>query len=275
MAPAVACGQAFSEERRHTQRLLGGLVKIEEEAQMAVQSSRQTGRDTVSRAVAPRWKALSGTGGVAALSMLALMIVQIIVYMYMIWPPPTTVESYFRLFDESWLLGPLSLDLLYLVDTVPLVLIYLALYVVLRSAGEPAMLVAAVLGIVGVAAYFASNPAFDKMSLIKQYKVATTEAERTALTTVGQAMLEMYTGTAFDVYCVLKTIVFFLISPVMLRSGLFTRLTASLGLAPGFLMIVPSSAGILGLYFSLASLVPWAAWLWLVARRLRQYGRGR
>jgi hypothetical protein len=44
------------------------------------------------------------------------------------------------------------------------------------------------------------------------------------------------------------------------------------GLAAGILMIIASSAGTLGLYFSLASLVPWAIWLILVGRRLLQYG---
>lgn len=246
---------------------------MEKGDEMAVHTLRHTGSDTVTQVVDARWKALSKTGGLAALSMLALMILQIIVYT--IWPPPTTVEGYFRLFGESWLLGLLSLDLLYIVDTVLLVLIYLALHVVLRPAGESAMLVAVVLGIVGVATYFPSNPAFEMLSLSNQYGLASTEAERAALTTVGQAMLEMYTGTAFDVYYVLNTIVLFIISPVMLRRGLLSRLTAYLGLASGFLMVVPSSAGTLGVFFSLASLVPWAAWLRLVARRLLRYGQGR
>ena len=39
------------------------------------------------------------------------------------------------------------------------------------------------------------------------------------------------------------------------------------------LMIVPSSAGTIGLYFSLASLVPWAIWLVLVGRRFFQLGK--
>lgn len=202
--------------------------------------------------------------------MLVLMIIQIAVFV--IWPPPTTVAGYFSLFHESWLLGLLSLDLLYIVDSVLLILIYLAVYFVLRKAGESSMLIALVFGIVGIAAYFASNTAFEMLSLSNQYAAATTEAQRATFLTAGQVMLESYTGTAFDIYYVLNTIVLFIFSPVMLRSRLFSNATAYLGILAGLLMVVPSSAGTLGLYFSLASLVPWAIWLVLVGQRLLQLG---
>jgi hypothetical protein len=135
------------------------------------------------------------------------------------------------------------------------------------------MLIALVLGLVGIAAYFSSNPAFEMLSLSNQYTAATTEAQRTMFLTAGQVMLETYTGTAFDIYYALNAIVLFILAPIMLRSGLFSKTTAYLGLAAGILMIVPSSAGTLGLYFSLASLVPWAIWLVLIARRLLQFAR--
>jgi len=210
-------------------------------------------------------------GGVASFTMLVLMIIQIVVYG--IWPPPTTVEGYFSLFRTNWLLGLLSLDLIYIVDSALLILIYLAVYFVLRKAGESVMLIALILGIVGIAAYFASNTAFEMLSLSTQYVAATTEIQKTTYLTAGQVMLETYKGTAFDIYYVLNTIVLFLFSPVMLRSRLFSNATAYFGFLAGILMIVPSTAGTLGLYFSLASLIPWAIWLVLVGRRLFQLGQ--
>ena len=231
----------------------------------------QTHREKAAETEDSRWKGLFLAGGVAAFSMLVLMIAQIIVYI--VWPPPTTVVGYFSLFQKSWLLGLLSLDLLYIVDSVLLILIYLAVYFVLRKAGESSMLIALVLGIVGVAAYFASNTAFEMLSLSNQYAAAATEAQRATLLTVGQVMLETYKGTAFDIYYVLNTIVLFIFSPVMLRSRLFSNATAYLGFLAGILMVIPSSAGTLGLYFSLASLLPWAIWLVLVGQRLLQLGQ--
>ncbi len=231
---------------------------------------RQTTSGNVSEIIDSRWAGLCKAAGIAALTMLALMIIQIVVYT--VWPPPSTVEGYFALFHDNWLLGLLSFDLLYIVDSVLLILIYLALYIVLRRASESAMLIALVLGIAGIAAYFASNTAFEMLSLSSQYAAATTEAQRTMLLTSGHAMLETYTGTAFDIYYVLNAIFLFIVSPVMLRSKLFSKKTAYLGLAAGILMIIPASAGTLGVYLSLASLVPWAIWLILAGRNLLRIG---
>ena len=111
------------------------------------------------------------------------------------------------------------------------------------------------------------------LSLSNQYMTATTEAQKMMFLTAGQVMLETYTGTAFDVYYVLNTIILFIFSVNMLRSKLFSKATAFLGILAGILMIVPSSTGTLGLYFSLASLLPWGIWLVLVGRRLLQFGR--
>jgi hypothetical protein len=226
---------------------------------MTSKSLRQTKHNTGAEIMDSRWKGLCKVGGVAALTMLVLMVIQIIVFV--VWPPPSTVEGYFTLFHNNWLLGLLSLDLLYIVDSVLLIFIYLALYAVLRRAGESSMLIAVVLGITGIAAYFASNTAFEMLSLSNQYSAATTEAQSAMFLTAGQVMLETYKGTAFDIYYVLNTIVLFIVSPIMLWSRLFSRTTVYLGIAAGVSMIVPSTAGTLGLYFSLASLVPWAIWL--------------
>lgn len=238
---------------------------------MSSNAFNQTRHNTQGEIIDSRWKGLCFVGSVAALIMLILMIIQIIIFI--VWPPPNTIEGYFMLFHKNWLLGLLSLDLLYIVDSVLLIFIYLALYVVLRKTGESSMLIAVVLGLVGIAAYFASNTAFEMLSLSNQYMTATTEAQKTMFLTAGQVMLETYTGTAFDVYYVLNTIILFIFSVNMLRSKLFSKATAFLGILAGILMIVPSSAGTLGLYFSLASLLPWGIWLVLVGRRLLQFGR--
>ncbi len=85
-------------------------------------------------------------------------------------------------------------------------------------------------------------------------------------------MLAIYKGTAFDVYYVLNAITLLVFSFVMLRSSLFSRATAIWGIAAGVFMVIPSTAGMIGLVFSLASLVPWAVFAILVAIRFFQMG---
>ncbi len=87
-------------------------------------------------------------------------------------------------------------------------------------------------------------------------------------------MLAIYQGTAFDVYYVISAVALLIISVVMLRSNIFSKLTAYVGILMSVLMLVPSTAGTIGLIFALTSLVPTAIWLILIARRLFQLGSG-
>ncbi len=216
------------------------------------------------------WKPLYKIGAVAALIMVAFIPIQTIIFL--VWPPPDTVSGYFTLFQHNWLLGLLSLDLLYIVDNVLVILLYLALYAALRQASQAFMTVALTLGLVGIAAYFASNTAFEMLSLSNQYAAATTDAQRSLSLAAGQAMLAIYKGTAFDVYYVLGSVATLIISGVMLRSKIFGKVTAYAGIVAGVLMVVPSTAGTIGLYLALVSLVPTAIWLILIARRFFQPG---
>jgi hypothetical protein len=180
------------------------------------------------------------------------------------------VTDWFTLLQNNWLLGLLSLDLLYLLNNTFLILIYLALYAALKRTDQSLMAIAVTLGLVGTAAYYASNTAFEMLALSNQYATAATVAQRAMLLAAGQATLATYTGTAFDVYYVLNAIALLIIAVVMLRSNIFGKGAAYFGLLAGVLMIIPSTAGVIGIAFSLASLLPWMAFCILIARRLFQ-----
>jgi hypothetical protein len=219
-----------------------------------------------------RWKPLYRIGAVAALIIVVFIVIEIPIFLA--WPPPSTVIGYFTLFQNNRLLGLLNLDLLFMLSNALFILIYLALYAALRRASESFMAIALTLGLVGIAAYFASNPAFEMLSLSNQYAAATTDTQRSTFLAAGQTMLAIYTGTAFDVYYVLNAVATLIISVVMLRSTLFGKVTAYMGIVTGVLMLVPSTAGTIGLYLSLMSLVPFAIWSVLIARRLFRLGSG-
>jgi len=218
-----------------------------------------------------RWSGLYRAGAWAALIIVALIPVQMVVFT--VWPPPEAVADWFARFQSSWLLGLVSADLLFMVSNVLLALVYLGLYPALRRDGESAMVIALVLGFIGIAAYLASNTAFEMLSLSNRYGAAATDAERAMLLAAGQAMLQTTTGTSFDAYYILNAIVLLIVAPVMLRGHVFSRTTAYTALASGVLMLIPSSAGTIGTIFSIASLVPWAWFSILIARRLLQLAR--
>ena len=73
-------------------------------------------------------------------------------------------------------------------------------------------------------------------------------------------------------YYASNAITLFIFSWVMLKDQerTFTRTTAIWGLASAALMIIPSTAGTIGLIFSLLSLVPWVVFSILIAGRMRK-----
>lgn len=220
--------------------------------------------------VAPGWWPLLRIAAATALVGVALMPVQLVVYIA--WPPPTTVVGFFEVFQENALRGLLNLDLLYILNNLFLIPLYLALYVVLQQHGKSLMTLALASGLVGVATYFNTNPAFEMLLLSQRYAAATTDAGRALYVAAGESMLASYAGTAFNVYYILNAIALLLIAPVMLRCNVFNRVSGWMALAAGILMLVPSSAGTAGMIFAMGSLVPWAVFSVLVALRLLKLG---
>ncbi len=226
---------------------------------------------TVSEMSDRNWKGFYKISGVASLIM--AVIVPIECFIFITWPPPTTAFGYFTLFQNNWFLGLLSLDLLLVVNNVLLMLIYLGLYSALRRTNQPLMTTGFILSLVGVAAYFSSNTSFEMFSLSKQFAAAGSETERSLLLVAGQGMLAVYTGTAYTVYYILNALALLMFSYALLRSTIFSRATAYSALLAGVFMLVPPTVGMIGVYISLLSLIPWTVWLLLFARRLFQLGK--
>src|SRR5215218_5625216 len=213
------------------------------------------------------WQTLHKVGGMAALAVLALIPIQMVVFF--LWPPPSSVIGWFTLFQDNALVGLLDMDLLLIVDYLLLIGVFSALWASLRRANESLMAIALILQLVATASYLASTVAFEMLSLSNQYATAVTDAERPLFLAAGQAMLVTWQGTAFDVSYVLSALATLIISAVMLRSHhLFSKTTGYAGLSAGVLMLVPPTAGLIGVFFSLLSLVPLVIWLALIARRL-------
>lgn len=219
------------------------------------------------------WRSLYKVGGAAACAVLALVPIQMVVFL--LWPLPGTVAEWFALFERNALVGLVDMDVLLIVDNVLLGLMFLALYVALRSRGPSLMAIGLTLELVAITTYFSSNTAFQMLTLSDEYAAATTEARRLVLLAAGEARIATWQGSAFDVSYVLGAFAILITSAVMLRSEVFSRATAYVGLVFGALSVVPASAGRVGLIMSLLSLVPMWAWLVLIARALLKLGKER
>ena len=216
------------------------------------------------------WHTLFHMAGICALTVVALIPIQGLVYI--LWPPPTTVSEYFSVFQSNPLLGLLDLDLLLVIDQLLIVVVLLALYVTLRRVDASMMLIGAAAGLLGATLMIVSREAtFSMFSLSQQYALTSSTPERAALEAAGQTLLTTYNGTAFSLGYFLTGVGLLFISTVMLRSALFSRLTGWAGVAAGVTGLIPASMGTLGFVVSFVSLLPLIVWLFLVGRRFLQF----
>ncbi|MBN2485283.1 MAG: DUF4386 family protein [Bacteroidales bacterium] len=212
------------------------------------------------------WEKLFKPGAIAAIVIVALIPIQI--FIFAAYPPPDNPAGFFELFSKNWFLGLLSLDLLYIINNTVIIVLYLALFAALKNTSFIGMLTALAFGLIGITSYYSSAVAFEMLSVGKQYNQAVTVEMKQQLMAVGYAMLATYKGTSFDVYYVLNAITLLIISVIMFRSSVFTRPTAVWGIISGIFMIIPSTAGKIGLVFSLISLIPWIVFSIMVAKKL-------
>ncbi len=183
-----------------------------------------------------RWRGLYRLGGVAAFLIAGLLVGEAVVYAAS--PRAETASEHFALFQDNWLAGLLTLDLLGMIAYLLFIPTILAVYMALRRTGEAVMLVAAALFFLGIADFFATNTAFPVLALSHQYAAATSDADRARIVAAGHAMFTLFNENAFLVSYVLVSVAWLLMSSIMLRSQIFGRLTACFGVLAGAAGIV-------------------------------------
>jgi hypothetical protein len=161
---------------------------------------------------------------------------------------------------------------------------FLALYAALRRANESYMALATTLAIIGIAVFLATNNPFSMLSLSDQYAAATTDAQRSVFLAAGQAILANTSQRAvggFNIGLLLVSVAGLIVSAVMLRSNIFSKVTAYVGilanaisLAEYFRLAFAPAAVLLLLIIATASGLLLLIWYILIARRLFQLGQG-
>lgn len=214
------------------------------------------------------WRLLHQTAYRLALVMLALIPMQILVFIFS--PPPTSVTGFFQLYHDNWFLGLLSLDFLYLFNNAIIAILYLSLFVKLVEERPSLMVMGLVIGLIGIACYFPTNPSFEMWTLSRHYFEANSLAQG-GFIAAGEGLMAQYTGTSFNSYYVFNAFTLLAFSYAILKSPQFSKATGYWGLASGILMSVPSSFGMVGMIFSLLSLIPWLIFIILLLSRLKKF----
>jgi hypothetical protein len=209
-------------------------------------------------------KTFYAIGSVAAVIIVVLIPVQIV--LYLLWPHPTTIPAWFELFNRNYIIGLISFDFLYMISNILMIFLYLAMFFALYEKKKALCILALTLALVGITTFLSSNTSLEMLSVSHQYALAISEQDKNVLLAAGQTLYYIWKGTAYAISYVLSGISLILFFVAMIPNRSFKKNTAYIGLSSGILMLVPATAGIIGMTMALLSLIPWMIFCILVVQ---------
>lgn len=218
------------------------------------------------------WAGLYNLAGVSALLQVAIVIIQLVIFMSA--PPPLegTALEWFKLFQENPIIGLIDFEFLMVIYVILCIPIALALYTILRPVNPSWTAVYLTLTLLGVMCFIAARPAFEMLYLSQAYAAAQNDAQRAMLLAAGEAKVAAFHGTAFYINYILGSLTGLIISLVMLQSTLFSKKISYVRIASSvcdFGLFLP----VVGMFISILSVLYLAIWNIMIARRLFQLGQ--
>lgn len=153
---------------------------------------------------------------------------------------PQTVIGRFSQFRESPLLGLYNMDLLNIINQLILIPAIFALYAAHRESAGPSALLALILFLVGTTVFVCGNTALTMLDLSQRYYAAGSEEQKLLIAAAGEAMLAKGSHGSLGVFIgfVLPTLANVMMSAVMLKGRIFSRINAYAGLVGNCLMVL-------------------------------------
>jgi len=226
-----------------------------------------------------RWNNFHKIGGISAIVIAFLLLGEIFVYSVL--PNPVSTKEYMELFLKNSIFGLLHFDLLGMVSYIFFIPLIISLYTILRPNYESVMLIAIGLFFIGISVFYATNTGFSMLSLSKQYALAISESDRAIILASFQAMLTLFKVNAFMVSYVIVSASWIMISGAMLRSKLFSRFTAWMGILAGASGIIAEIIEntlkpliMVAIFFYFLAIAFLFLWVVLTGKRLINYGTG-
>ena len=236
--------------------------------------SQQKGNEMMNGTIPDlRWKDLYKIGGIA--SIMGVIIVLLAVIVFFIWPYApgfTTTAGVFETIQRDRLGGLMTLDFFLVVGNLISILFYLAIYAALKRVNESFALIALVLGLIAVVSLIPARPIAELFALSNRYAAASNEAERSQYLAAGEALLTLFNGTAWAVYYFFGPISGLISSLLMLRSNIFSKATAYVGIFSNIIacgLLLP----MIGPVLAFLSMLGYAIWNILLARRFFQLSK--
>jgi len=191
---------------------------------------------------ADNYRALYQIGWIAAIFSVLLGVLEIALTML---PNGTSdnisgIKDWFQLLQDDTFMGLRNLGLVNVGLVMAGVMLYIALYVVLRRFNSSWALVGLVMYLMGSAIFFATNRAFPLLDLSNQYALASSASQRAALEAAGQALLSVgqsHTPGTFLAFFI-SGAAGIAMSIAMLSSAEFSKMVAWIGIVGSTGLIV-------------------------------------
>lgn len=224
------------------------------------------------------WSRLCQVGGVAAFILVVYSLATLVQFVAMGGPPTTAAEA-FSLLQNNRIVGLLRLDLPTVLAVPLYYFVFLGLFAALRRPDCAYVTLSTALAFVGVTLFLAMPSSLSMIPLSEKYAAAKTEAARAQFEAAGEAILatDIWHGTGAFVGGILMQSAAVLVSAVMLRSNVFSRTIAYVGILTHGLDLAHIVLGVLlpavGVVLMAVAGPLYLIWFPLVGRRLLQLGR--
>jgi len=225
-------------------------------------------------AIDPRWRDLYKIAGIAAV--ISELVILLGVITYFIWPYTPgrdSTESIFLLLQNDPIGGLISLDLFLFIGNLFSVMLFLALYVSLKQVNESVALIALAVGLIGLVLLIPARPILELVHLSNAFAASTAEAEKSQLLAAGTTLLGQFDGIGWYMNTLLGGLSLLASSILMLRSNLFSKATAYVGIVTNLVLccfVIPP----IRIFMLFLCLPGYMIWYFLLAKRFFQMGRG-
>jgi hypothetical protein len=199
-------------------------------------------------------------GGIAAL--LSALSIAFAIVAYFIWPykgNTSSIEDILTVLQTDRIGGLIALDISMLIIGPFTMLMFVALYIVLRRVNEPVALVALIMNMMAIVLVIICRPLVEFVMLSNQFALATEAVEKSRILAAGELLRLQLDGTAWTMQTAFLMIAGLINNTLMLRTVYFKKRTAWTGIvisAIGLPFFLPE-IGLIFLFFNTIGSIPW------------------
>lgn len=205
-------------------------------------------------------KSILKPGAIAAI--LSAVSILFAIIAYFIWPykgNTSSIEDILTVLQTDRIGGLIALDVSMLIIGPVTMLMFVALYIVLRRVNEPIALVALIMNMMAIVLVIVCRPLVELAMLSDQFALATDSVEKSRILAAGEILRLQLDGTAWATQTAFLMIAGLINNTLMLRTKYFKKRTAWTGIvisAIGLPFFVPE-VGLIFLFLNTIGSIPW------------------